>query len=114
MRTGQGRRYTIALDSDITDNEQIRHAAGTLGAADMEKNAVRLVVVPNVLSKGKKTVIDDYSKKEGIREVKKMFDQAATISGPVELESLIGGGTDMEPIEYLWEPYIPKGDDAGG
>lgn len=75
----------------------------------MRKNTVKLAAIPNVMGKGKKTGIDDYSKKKGIGALKKQFDRAATISGPVELESLNGEDVDMRQIEYLWEPYIPKG-----
>lgn len=74
----------------------------------MKKSTVKLAVVPST-NRGKKTGVDDYAKRKGIKAVKKLFDRAATLSGPVELESLNGENADMKPIEYLWEPYIPKG-----
>ena len=74
----------------------------------MKKSTVKLAAIPST-GRGKKTGVDDYGKAKGVKAVKRLFDRAATIGGQVELESLNGKDADMKPIEYLWEPYIPKG-----
>lgn len=62
--------------------------------------------------RGKKTGVDDYVKAKGAKALAKKLKQAEAepvVGGPIELESLNGANIEMKPIEYLWEPYLPKG-----
>ncbi len=84
---------------------------------------VRRAHVPKLPGKSK-TGVDDYQRKKGVKATKKMLQEAAKtplIGGPISIEIENLKETDMQRIDYLWEPYIPKavlsgvkGDPGGG
>jgi DNA repair protein RadA/Sms len=118
----------ICYDSDVVTNTRVQAAEKRLATALVKtwKADVRTSRIPSA-DDGSKQGADDFLKAKGKMAFKRLLREALPanktnlINNPVTLVVLSGSDVDMEPTEYLWEPYIPKaklsgvkGDPGGG
>lgn len=105
------RRVYIAFDSDVTDKPQVKRALDRLAAFLSSRGAiVEILRIPSV--EGGKVGLDDYFSNGGtISELKRCSSRSAEVGLHRDEELAIPIAlVEAQSVEWLWEPYIPRGE----